>query len=136
MISFSHTNRLSLYGFFCLNSVTKILRGVLDISYCGNTKTWMNYCACWDHPPLAAAMTEAGFEDIGTYVTRRQNTVAQYIVTRPILDLCDWYAWRTGVWVSQRWWEQDRFYLERAKERSSTESDGEEAQSEEEGLAK
>ena len=35
----------------------------------------------WDYPPLAAAMTEAGFEDIGTYVTRRQKTVAQYIAT-------------------------------------------------------
>ena len=44
-------------------------------------------------------MAEAGFKDIGTYVTGRQNTVAQYIETRPILDLCYWYAWRPGVWV-------------------------------------
>ena len=33
----------------------------------------------WEYPPLAAAISEAGFEEIGTYVTRRQNTVAQYI---------------------------------------------------------
>ena len=32
-----------------------------------------------DYPPLAAEMTEAGFEDIRTYFTRRQNTVAYYI---------------------------------------------------------
>ena len=81
-------------------------------------------------------MAEAVFEDIGTYVTRRQNTVAQYIATRPILDLCDWSAWSTGVWVSQRWWEQDGFYLERAKDRSAVNLDGEEAQSEEGGLEK
>ena len=30
----------------------------------------------WDYPPLSAAMEEVGFEDIGAYVTRRQNTVA------------------------------------------------------------
>ena len=38
--------------------------------------------------------------------------------------------------MSQRWWEQDGFYLERAKERSYVYLDGEEAKSEEEGLAK
>ena len=81
-------------------------------------------------------MTEAGFEDIGTYVTRRQNTVAQYIATRSILDLYDRSDWRTGVWVSQRWWYQDVFYLDRVKESSAAESDGEEAQRKEEGLAK
>ena len=33
-------------------------------------------------------MEEAGFEEVGAYVLKRQNTVAQYIATRPILDLC------------------------------------------------
>ena len=54
----------------------------------------------WYYPPLEAAMAEAGFEDIRTYVTRRQNNVAQYILTQPIMDLCDWSARRPGVWVS------------------------------------
>ena len=45
-------------------------------------------------------MVEVGFEGIGTYVTGRQNTVAQYIATQPILDLCDRSAWRLGAWVS------------------------------------
>ena len=35
----------------------------------------------WDYPPLAVVMAEAGLEEIGNYVTRNQNTVAQYIVT-------------------------------------------------------
>ena len=70
---------------------------------------------------------EAGFEEIGTYITRRQKTVAQYIATRPILDLCERSAWRSGARVSRRWWEQDGLYLEGSKKRAETaaESDGE-----------
>ena len=33
-------------------------------------------------------MEEAGFEEMGAYILKRQNTTAQYIVTQPILDLC------------------------------------------------
>ena len=43
----------------------------------------------WDYPPLAEALGEAGLEGISNLVTSRQNTVAQYILTLPILDLCD-----------------------------------------------
>ena len=32
-------------------------------------------------------MEETGFEEMGAYVLKRQNTVAQYITTRPILYL-------------------------------------------------
>ena len=35
----------------------------------------------WDYPPLAEALGEAGIEGIRKSVTRRQNKVAQYIVT-------------------------------------------------------
>ena len=35
----------------------------------------------WEYPPLAEAMWEAGFKGIRKSFTRRQNTVAQYIVT-------------------------------------------------------
>ena len=30
----------------------------------------------WNYPPLATAMEEAGFEEIGTYILKMQNTVA------------------------------------------------------------
>ena len=43
----------------------------------------------WEYPSLEEVMVEAGFEGIGTYVTRRQNMVAQYIAKQPILDICD-----------------------------------------------
>ena len=61
--------------------------------------------------------------------------VAQYIAARPILDLCGWSAWEPGVCVSWQFWEQDGLDLDGAKERAATESDGEEAQNEEVGLA-
>ena len=58
----------------------------------------------WEYPSFEEALVEEGFEGIGTYVTRRQNTVAQYIATRPILDLYERSAPRPGAWVSRRWW--------------------------------
>ena len=47
-------------------------------------------------------MGEVGFEEMGEYVLKRQNTVVQYIATRPILDLCEETVWRPGAWVSRR----------------------------------
>ena len=52
IISISHNNWMSLYGFFCLNPVTNILRDVLEISYWDNIKTCMKYCACWNYDNL------------------------------------------------------------------------------------
>ena len=85
----------------------------------------------WDYPLLTAAMLEAGFEDIGVYVMRRWNMVAQYIATRPIMYLCERSVRRPGAWVSWRWWEKEGLDLEGAKERAAAESDGEEVQGKE-----
>ena len=43
----------------------------------------------WTYPHLKYAMQEVGFGGTQTAVTRRQNTVAQYIAMRSILDLCE-----------------------------------------------
>ena len=43
----------------------------------------------WFYPYLKGAMKEAGFTDVRTSINRRQNTFAQYIATRPLLDLCE-----------------------------------------------
>ena len=53
-----------------------------------------------------------------TSIKRRQNTVAQYIVTRPILDLCEQAIRRPGAWVYWRWWEQEGIYLEGARKQA------------------
>ena len=64
-------------------------------------------------------MREAGFAGIRKSNTRRQNTVAHYIATRPILDLCERTTKRAGVRVSRRWWYQKGIDRKTAKEREA-----------------
>ena len=69
----------------------------------------------WHYPSLEGAMKEAGLTDIRTSILRRQNTVAQYIARRPLLDLCEGARAREGAKVPQRWWEQAGINWEKAK---------------------
>ena len=62
-------------------------------------------------------MGEAGCEGIRKSVTRSKNTVVQYILTRPIMDLCERSTRRPGARLSWRWWEQSGIDLEGAKKR-------------------
>ena len=59
------------------------------------------------YPLLAEAMEEAGLQEVDTYIYHRENTVIQFIATRPIMDM--WLAAekRPGSWVSKRWWGQE-----------------------------
>ena len=50
-------------------------------------------------------MWEAGLEELETYIFIRQNMVAQYIVTRPIIDLCLEADRQPGARLVQRWWK-------------------------------
>ena len=70
-------------------------------------------------------MVEAGFKGISKYITRRQNMVAHYIATRPILDLYERSVRRPGAWVFWRWWEQKGLDLEGEKKIEAAESEGE-----------
>ena len=49
-----------------------------------------------------------------------QNTVAQYIATRPILDLCKAAERKRGARVGMRWWEQAGLELTVASETAAT----------------
>ena len=60
----------------------------------------------WYYPSLEGAMPEAGLTDIRKSIAKRQNTVAQYIATRPLLDLCEGDRAREDVRVSMWWWNQ------------------------------
>ena len=60
-------------------------------------------------------MKEAGITDVRTSINRRQNTFAQYIATRPLLDLCKGAKQREGTWVTLRWWDQPDIDWEKAK---------------------
>ena len=57
----------------------------------------------WYFPSMEGAMQEAGLTDVLTSINRRQNTVAQYIATRPLLYLCKGATKREGARVTLRW---------------------------------
>ena len=69
----------------------------------------------WHYPSLEEAMKEAGITDVRTSINRRQNTVEQYIATRPLLDLCERARQREGARVTLRWWYQSGIDWEKAK---------------------
>ena len=82
----------------------------------------------WIYPPPEDAMAEEGLQEVETYVSSRQNTVAQLIATRPIIDLCIAAEQRPRPWVSNQLWEQDGVYVEgmqtEAREAERTEGGG------------
>ena len=58
----------------------------------------------WVYPLLEDAMVEVGLQEVETYVSCLHNTVAQFIATNPIVDLCMAVGRRTGPRVSKRYW--------------------------------
>ena len=75
-----------------------------------------------------------GMEEEEEYIMWRYNMVAQYNVTRPIMDLCDELVRRLGTHVSNQWWDQEGVYLEEeraeAEVKMSGETDGTEGKAE------
>ena len=69
----------------------------------------------WYYPSLEGAMREAVLTDIRKSIANRQNTVAQYIAKRPLLDLCEGARAREGARVTMRWWDQADIDWETAK---------------------
>ena len=47
------------------------------------------------------AMQELGFEEMEEYAIKRQNTVVQYIATRPIMELYKDTVRMLGMWVER-----------------------------------
>ena len=72
----------------------------------------------WLYLPLTGATKDAGILRARTSVLRRQNTVAQFVATRPILVLCEGTERWGGARVPQRWWEQPRIDWRLAREKN------------------
>ena len=74
-------------------------------------------------------MAEAGLQEVETCVSHHQSTVAQYIATMPIMDLCMVVKRRPGPRLTMRWWEQEVLDLEgmqtAAQEEEQTEGEEE-----------
>ena len=65
-----------------------------------------------DVPPIDRGDGEGGTQEVDTYISRRQNTVIQYIATNPIMDLCLEVEQHPGTRVSKEWWDQECLDLE------------------------
>ena len=57
-------------------------------------------------------MAEVGLQGVETYISCLHNTMAQYIATGPIMDLCLESKWKPGPIVTMLWWEQGGLDLE------------------------
>ena len=68
----------------------------------------------WFYPPLDAAMATVGFEEVEIYFLFCQNTVAQYIITHPIMERYMALYQQPGERVNRRW--RDKAGLDLGKE--------------------
>ena len=66
----------------------------------------------WFYPPLEDVIEKLGLQEVEIYVYRSQNTVTQYIDTRPIMDMCLEAKRRLGPLVTLQWWGKEGIYLE------------------------
>ena len=85
--------------------IERTLRGFhLRVYWClAGMKPKRNTVGQWDFPNLGAKIPAAGLEEVDTYVLRSQNTIAQYIMTRPILEMCLSEERWLGMQVTWKW---------------------------------
>ena len=69
----------------------------------------------WVYLPLSEAMDKAGLQEVENYVSLHQNTVEQFIDTRPIMDLFLAVKRHPGSLLANMWWEQEGLDLERMR---------------------
>ena len=60
----------------------------------------------WVYPPSEEALEEAGLFPVEHYISVRQNTLADNVATRPILELCRESEWLSGSARRTLWWTQ------------------------------
>ena len=60
----------------------------------------------WTYPSSEDVRAEVGLHTIEHYNWIRRNTIAQYIATRPILELCTKAERKRGTQPREYWWEQ------------------------------
>ena len=70
-----------------IGSVFGISHHRVDRRLTGRQPQQVRY-SLWTYPPLEYVMVVVGLEEVVTYILCLQNTVAQFIVTRPIMNLC------------------------------------------------
>ena len=61
----------------------------------------------WVYPKSEDVLEECGLKPIAEYINVRQQTIAEYLATRPILEDCVQGKRRQGVIPRRWWWEQE-----------------------------
>ena len=57
----------------------------------------------WLYEPIGEALEMVVLYEIGVYISHLQNTMAKYIATRPIVDMCLAVEMSPGMRLSRRW---------------------------------
>ena len=70
----------------------------------------------WTYTLAAAAREEAGSLMMEEYIRRQQNTAAQYIAKKSLLELCKVSERALGEQLEMWWWKQAGFDLKEARE--------------------
>ena len=78
----------------------------------------------WTYTLEATARDEDGLLTTEEYTWRCQNTVAQYIDTQLLLDLCEGLERALREKVGMRWWEKAGLDLEGAREAAAAAEEG------------
>ena len=75
-------------------------------------QTWQGRDGVWIYPLLEEAIAEAGLQELETFVSFHQTTLAQFIATNTIMDQCLATDWRPGPRLSNRWCKKDGVDME------------------------
>ena len=71
----------------------------------------------WEYTSAEAERSESGFEMMETHIWKIHNTIAQYIATRSLMDLCEATETNQVVWVGMLWWEHAVIALAGSREK-------------------
>ena len=71
-----------------------------------NNKPRRNLDGSWAYPVSEEVLKEVNLQSIAHYVEVRRQTIANFIVNRPIFDSCVGTERRRGTSPRQWWWEQ------------------------------
>ena len=69
----------------------------------------------WQYPEISEALTRAGLSAIDVCVTRRQNTIAKHVATRPIYHIATTEEPPSGT-SRLRWWDQKGLVFQEEEE--------------------
>ena len=61
----------------------------------------------WRQVAAEMVLEKAGTQSLGTYIERRQATMAEWVALRPILEVCDRETgYEGGGRLREPWWRQ------------------------------